>query len=116
MFPSCLDGRSGSAESEPAIRERVPRILHHKTADNIFERFTMIKVKVKLDDVGSVSYFVFGNKRIIVYVLYVLYIIFLQFDPFIIMRALPVSPDNDGHGAGEYAEWRAPQMTGAPIN
>ena len=40
----------------------------------------------------------------------------LQFDPFIKMRALSVSPDNDGHGAGEHAEWRAPRMTGALIN
>lgn len=70
-----------------------PRVLHHKTADNIFERFTTIKVKVKLDDVGRVPNFVFGNKRIIVYVLYVLYIIFLQFDPFIKMWAPSVSPD-----------------------
>ena len=93
-----------------------PCVFHHQAPDNIFERFTTVKVKVKLYNVGSVPNFVFGNKRIIVYVLYVLYIIFLQFDPFIKMRALPVSPDNDGHGVGEYAEWRAPRMTGAPKN
>ena len=91
-------------------------VFHYKALDNIFERFTTIKVKVKLNDVSRVPNLVFGNKRIIVYVLYVLYIIFLQFDPFIKMRAPSVSPDNDGHGAGEYAEWRVQRMTGAPEN
>ena len=92
------------------------RILHHKTADNIFKRFTTVENKVKLDDVSRVPNLVFGNKRIIGYVLCIFYIILLQFIPFIKMWARPVSPDNDGHGVGKPRSWRAPRMNGAPIN